>query len=132
LEVFLIGTEGRGGEAVVEIGDTRLSVVDSISGVGEPRSPGPIPDARLEIVAIERLSGRADAADPPGMQLVREWGWRYRGCGEVVSTEPLRIDFGPFSCELGFEPVGVTCGEHWTIAIDRIVLSRGKTSRADR
>ena len=121
LRVVLIETEGRGREARVEIDGRQLAVVDSVSSVERPARSGPVSGARLEVVAIPRLCARSEETEK---RLEPEWGWRYRSCGEVVSTDPLRIDLGPFSAELalpGLAPLSV--GEYLTIAIDRIILS---------
>lgn len=124
LRVVLIETEGRGGRAEVEIGGHRLAVVDAFSPVGEPAGAGPVSAPRLEAVAIPHLSGRPPAGPDHEKGLVAERGWRYRGCGEIVSTQPLRVDLGPFSLELGLPMDGdLAIGEFLIVAIDRIILS---------
>ena len=77
-------------------------------------------DARLEVVAIGPLSQRVEGDSEVRTELVRERGWRYRGCGRVVSERPLRVDFGAFRCELDLEPRGgAGAGEYLSVAIDR-------------
>ncbi len=120
-------TEGRGGEAEVEVDGRVLAVVDELSPADRPARPGPLAGASLEVLTIAHLCGPADPARDRGEKgLRREWGWRYRGIGEVVSTDPLRADLGPFSLDLALDGArGLAVGDRVTIAIDRIVLRGG-------
>ncbi len=125
MDVVLIRTEGRGGEAEVEVDGCRLAVVDELSAADTPTSPGPLAGASLEVLTIARLSGPARGDEEPG--LVREWGWRYRGTGELVSTEPPRAALGPFTLAVDLPGAGkLAVGDRVTIAIDRIVLGRAR------
>jgi hypothetical protein len=74
VEILLIRTEGRGGEAEVEVNGERLSVVDALSAVDDPARPGPQSGARLEVVAIPKLSRVAPADEAYEPSLRREWG----------------------------------------------------------
>jgi len=123
MDVVLLRTEGRGREAHVEVDGTELAVVDQLSAADSPARAGRLAGARLEVVTIPRLCGPV-GEDPADKGLVREWGWRYRACAEVVSVEPLRVDLGPFTVELDIE-VGESPapGDRLRIAIDRILLS---------
>ena len=123
--VVLLRTEGRGREAEVLVEGCRLVVVDRVSAADQPLRPGPIDGARLDVVTIPHLSGRAAGDEPGPKGLVREWGWRYRVRAEVLSVEPLRVDLGPFAIELELA-IGETPapGDQLSIAIDRILLSR--------
>lgn len=126
MEIILIRTEGRGREAEVEVNGERLAVVDAFSPVDDPARPGPLPDARLEVVAIPKLSriAPADAAAEPPLR--RDWGWRYRARAPVLATDPLRVDLGAFAAELEL-PLReeITEGAILDLAIDRIILCAG-------
>ena len=128
MEIVLVRTEGRGGEAEIEVNGERLSVVDAVSAVGDPARPGPQPDARLDVVAIPKLSGivPGDEEQPPSLR--REWGWRYRARASVLSTAPLRVDLGAFAAELEI-PLReeITPGATLDLAIDRIILCKGSS-----
>jgi len=123
LEIVLTETEGRGGEARVSVNGVSLAVVDAWSAGDTPAQPGPLPGARLEVVAIPRLSALASSdAVEPGLQ--REWGWRYRARAKVVSCEPLRVDLGPFRAELELSlREELHPGDTLDLAIDRIILT---------
>ncbi len=123
MEIVLVRTEGRGGKAEIEVNGESLSVVDALSAVGDPARPGPQPGARLEVVAIPKLSGIAPADEAQEPSLRREWGWRYRARAKVVSTAPLRVDLGAFAAELEI-PLRqeITRGATLDLAIDRIIL----------
>lgn len=126
MEIVLVRTEGRGGEAEVEVNGERLAVVDALSAVDEPRRPGPLSDARLELVAIPKLSRIASEEEAPEQPLRREWGWRYRARARVLATEPLVVDLGAFAAALELPLRGeVTVGAVLDLALDRIILSRG-------
>ncbi|MDJ0850015.1 MAG: hypothetical protein QNK04_16720 [Myxococcota bacterium] len=123
MDVVLIRSEGRGGEAEVEVDGCALAVVDELSPADRASRPGPLAGASLEVLTIAHLSGRARGDEEPG--LVREWGWRYRGTGEVVSTDPLRAELGPFTLSVDLpRDLELAVGDRVTIAIDRIVLRR--------
>ncbi len=125
--IVLLRTEGRGGEAEIELDGARLRVVDGWSAADAPAAPGPVEDGRIEVVANPRQCGpcREDPAPEKGLTPIA--GWRYRGEGEITSLDPLRVDLGPFAVVVALAP-----GEDWapgdrlTLAIDRIVLSRAK------
>ena len=126
MEIVLIRTEGRGGEAEVEVNGESLAVVDALSPVDAPTRPGPLPGARLEVVAIPKLSKIAASGDAPERPLRREWGWRYRAQAQVLATGPLRVDLGAFAAELEL-PLReeITEGAILDLAIDRIILFAG-------
>jgi len=126
MEIVLVRTEGRGGEAEVTVNGEPLAVMDALSAADVPARPGPLPNARLEIVAIPRLSALAPPGEEPAESLQREWGWRYRARAKVLSTEPLRVDLGVFTAALDLtlrEEIGA--GDSLDLAIDRIILSTG-------
>ena len=119
----LIQTKGRGLEAEVEVEGQRLVVVDALSPVEKALSPGEVGEAALEVIAIEAITRRI--GEPVGKPLgfERDHGWRYRAIGEIVSTEPLVVDFGALRVELGFAPRDDwRPGERLAIAVDRIRL----------
>lgn len=127
----LIYTQGRGLEALVEIAGQRLVVLDVLSPVEKIRAPGDLEDATLEVIAIEALT--EDGADvegrPAGFE--RERGWRYRAVGEIVSTQPLVLDFGVLRLEVGLRAKpGWRPGDRVAVAIDRIRLVRQKREKA--
>jgi hypothetical protein len=126
LEIVLLATEGRGGEAQVSVNGERLAVVDGLSPGDAPTSPGPLSSARLEVVTIPHLSASAREDDDPSCRLRREHGWRYRARARVLSSEPLRVDLGAFTVELALElRGGIAAGDLLDLAIDRIILSAG-------
>jgi len=126
MDIVLIRTEGRGREAEVEVNGERLAVVDAFSAVDEPARPGALSGARLEVVAIPKLSRIAPADAAPEPPLRRDWGWRYRARAPVLATDPLRVDLGAFAAELEL-PLRekITEGAILDLAIDRIILCAG-------
>ena len=83
MHVVLLRTQGRGRETEVEVGGHPLAVVNRVSAADEPAQPGTVDVARLEVVTIPRLCGRAAGDEPVHKGLVREWSWRYRARAEV-------------------------------------------------
>jgi hypothetical protein len=83
-----------------------------------------LPGARLEAVLIGALTQRS--TDPAGASpgLVPEHGWRYRGTGTIVSTQPPCADLGPLRLALTGDGGDFRVGEVVSVAIDRIVLTR--------
>jgi len=127
LDVVLIRTEGRAGEAEIEVDGHALTVVDGISAVAAPAAPGPVADPIFEAVVVEPDSWeRAIAANPDRhKRLEPRWGWRYRGYGEIVSLDPLRADLGPLVLELGLRAdTPERLGAWVALEIDRITLRR--------
>jgi hypothetical protein len=122
VDVVVIRTEGRAGEAEVEIDGHRLTVVDAFSRVGEPEQPGPMANPKLEVVTIAPLS-ETHPGPARAKRLERQWGWRYLGHGEIISTRPIRADLGALTLELP-DDEQVRVGDGAVIAIDRIILSR--------
>ncbi len=119
----LIHTRGRGHDAEVEVEGQRLVVVDTVSPVEKALSPGELRKATLEIVAMEAITKRVDKSVEKPLGFERDHGWRYRAIGEIVSTEPLVLDFGALRVELGFAPRhDWRPGERLEVAIDRIRL----------
>jgi hypothetical protein len=135
MEVVLVHTEGRGGEAVVEVAGRRLTVVDAVSPVEAPTAAGPVDGAVFEAVFVPPDSWeRAIAANPDRRRALEPgWGWRYRGYAEIVSTDPVRADLGLLVLELGL-PLDSPerLGAFVAIEIDRITLLRSPLSRASR
>jgi hypothetical protein len=128
MEIVLLRTEGRGGEAEVEVNGAQLMVVDALSPADAPTRPGKLPGARLEVVAIPKLSWIAPEDAPEAAPLRRERGWRYRARARVLATEPLQVDLGAFTAALELPLRGeITVGALLDLAIDRIVLSAGST-----
>ncbi len=127
----LIHTQGRGLEAEVEIEGERLRVLDALSPVEEPRAPGDLEGAFLEVEAIEALTQLV--ADPGAQALgfEPERGWRYRATGEIISREPLVVDFGVLRLELAmgaresWKP-----GDRLAVAVDRIRLVKSARQKA--
>ena len=126
MEIVLIRSEGRGGEAEIEVNGERLAVVDALSGADATARPGPVAGGRLEVVAIPKLSGPAKGDAPEGPPLRREWGWRYRARARVLSADPLEVDLGAFAARIAL-PLRqeVAAGDVLDLAIDRIILSAG-------
>ena len=127
----LIHTQGRGLEAEVEIAGERLRVLDALSPVEEPRTPGNLEGASLEVEAIETLT--EVVADPGAVILgfEPERGWRYRATGEIVSREPLVVDFGVLRLELGMSARDFwKPGDRLAVAIDRIRLVKSARQKA--
>jgi hypothetical protein len=126
VEIVLIRSEGRGGEAEIEVNGERLAVVDAWSGADATARPGPVPEGRLEVVAIPKLSGPARAGEAKAPPLRREWGWRYRARARVLSVDPLEVDLGAFAAciELPLRQE-IAAGDVLDLAIDRIILSSG-------
>jgi hypothetical protein len=131
VDVVLIRTEGRAGEAEIEVDGHPLTVVDGISAVAEPMAPGSVSDATFEAVVVEPDSWeRAVAANSDCLKrLEPRWGWRYRGFGEIVSLDPLRADLGPLVIELGLRAdTPERLGAYVALEIDRITLLRRRVS----
>jgi hypothetical protein len=128
MRVVLIETEGRGGAAEIECFGQRLRVVDEYSGADAPAAPGILDDATLDVVLNPHLTRRAPAASESQPGIERDHGWRYRGSGRIVMTQPLRADLGPLQLEL--EDAGLAETQAWAegdavfVAIDRITLER--------
>ena len=119
----LIHTQGRGLEAEVEIEGERLRVQDALSPVEEPRAPGDLEGASLEVEAIEALTEVMAQPGGDGLGFEPERGWRYRATGEIVSTEPLVVDFGGLRLELAMAAQKAwKPGDRLSVAIDRIRL----------
>jgi hypothetical protein len=125
VRVTLIETEGRGGAAEIELDGQRLRVVDAISSSDRAASPGPVADAKLEVVVIPHLTGPAPPGSAVRKGLEPDHGWRYRAHAEIVSTRPLRADLGPLHLELDHVDAGAfSVGDPVSVAIDRIILTR--------
>lgn len=127
----LLHTRGRGLEAEVEVAGERLVVLDALSPVEDPLAPGDLERASLEVVAIEALTERVENPGEAVRGFERERGWRYRATGEIVSKEPLVVDFGVLRLEL--EMTGKASwkpGDWLAVAIDRIRLVRSGRQKA--
>jgi len=119
----LIRTSGRGNEAEVEIEGQRLRVLDALSPSDAALAPGELDEAALEVVTIGALTEAIDDGREhlPGFE--RQQGWRYRAIGEIVSREPLAVDFGSVAIELALAPRDDwQPGTKLAVAIDRILL----------
>jgi hypothetical protein len=128
MEVVLIRTEGRGGEARIEVDGRLLTVVDGLSAVGEPESPGVVRAPAFSAIVVPPGSWERAIAANPGHErrLEPRWGWRYLGFAEIVSVDPVRIDLGPLILELDLAvDAPEMVGAFAAIEIDRIKLSRG-------
>lgn len=119
----LIRTSGRGNEAEVDLDGQQLRVLDALSPSDKPLAPGELDEAALEVVTIGALTEVIDddREHSPGFE--RQRGWRYRATGEIVSRDPLAVDFGAVAIELALAP-----RDDWqpgmkiAVAIDRILL----------
>lgn len=121
MDIVLLGTEGRGGEARVEVDGHKLVVVDRVSSPEKRAKKGPV-DARLEVVVNKHLS-RPQTESGEAVGLEPHHGWRYVGTGEVIGTEPTRVDLGLLEVEADFGALArCALGDRVEIAIDRIVL----------
>jgi hypothetical protein len=123
----LVETEGYGGNAKVEVDGQRLTVRDALSAVDRPAPPGPIDDARFDVVVVDSRDGsRPLGANPERLTgLQHRWGWRYTGNGRVVALDPLRIDLGVLVLELPRASDGAQgLGDFVSVAIDQISLVR--------
>lgn len=126
MRVVLIETEGRGGIAEIEVDSQRLKVVDQFSPADRPRRPGPVADARFQVVAPEPASWeRAFARNPDNETRIEPlFGWRHLGFGRIVAIDPIRLDLGSLMLELDLRATDPGyVGRFATIEIDRIVLS---------
>jgi hypothetical protein len=127
MEIALLKTEGRGLVAEISVDGHPLRVADALSSPTQPAAPGPVTGARLDLVVNDALSW--ERAPAPNLRrekkLVQQWGWRYLGYGQVISTQPVRVDLGIVTLTLDLA-VGrsVSAGEFIAIAIDRITLSQ--------
>jgi hypothetical protein len=125
MDVILIATEGRAGEAEIAVEGQRLFVEDGLSTAARAAEPGPVADARFEVILVEPGSWQQAVSGNPDREkkLEHQWGWRYLGYGEIVAIDPVRIDLGMLLLELDL-PVDTPdrVGEYAVIAIDRIRL----------
>ena len=132
MEVVLIRTEGRAGEARIEVDGQPLTVVDGLSAVGEPELPGAVRAPVFSAIVVPPGSWERAIAANPGRQrrLEPRWGWRYRGFAEIVAVDPVRADLGPLILELDLAvDAPEMVGAFVAIEIDRITLSRGREHR---
>lgn len=133
MRVTLIDTEGRGGAAEIELDEQRLRVVDGISPVDRPASPGPVANPKLEVIVNSHLTSRAPPASTARKGLEADHGWRYHAHGQIISTRPLRADLGPLCLELdAADAEAWAVGDRVSVAIDRIILTYDRVDRVDR
>jgi hypothetical protein len=125
VDVVLIATEGRAGEAEIAVDGQHLFVVDGVSTVEQTAEPGPVGGARFEVILVEPGSWEQAVSGNPGREkkLEHQWGWRYLGYGRIIAIDPVRIDLGVLVLGLDL-PVDTPerLGEYAVIAIDRIRL----------
>jgi hypothetical protein len=127
VDVVLMKTEGRALEAEIEVDGQRLTVMDGISAVEREAAPGPVPEAKFDVIVVEPRSWGKTFSENPGREkkLEHRWGWRYLGYGEIIAIDPVRVDLGVLVLELDFRTDDPgRLGEWVAIAIDRIRLSR--------
>jgi len=126
VNVELVRTEGYGLEAEIELDGARLQVMDGVSTAEQAAAPGPVSDPKFDVVMVEPGSWEQAAAANPGREkrLEHQWGWRYVGYGQVLATDPVRVDLGILVLELDFpaDDPGRE-GDYVALAIDRIRLS---------
>ena len=127
VEVVLIETEGRARSAEIEVDGQRLVVEDGVSSAERAADPGPIGDARFQVILGEPASWeRAVSKNPAREQkLERLQGWRYRGYGEIVAIDPVRIDLCVLALQLDLATdTPDRVGQYAVIEIDRIRVFR--------
>jgi hypothetical protein len=122
----LIRTEGFGLGAEIELAGVRLHVMDGVSTAEQAAAPGPVADPKFDVVMVEPGSWeQASAANPEReKRLEHQWGWRYIGYGQILATDPVRVDLGILVLELDFSADDPQRkGDYVALAIDRIRLS---------
>ena len=127
MEVVLIETEGRARSAEIEVDGPRLVVEDGVSSSERAAEPGPVGNARFQVILVEPDSWeRAVSKNPAREQKLEHLqGWRYRGYGEIVAIDPVRIDLGVLTLQLGLSAdTPDRVGQYAAIEIDRIRVFR--------
>jgi hypothetical protein len=126
MEVNLIKTEGYALEAQVEYAGTVLHVMDEFSPPGERSAPGSIRQAEFSYETFEALTWEETFSGNPRCRKELEHiaGWSYLGYGQIVSVDPVRIDFGILEMEDPLSTHDERCiGEFVCVKIDRLQLS---------
>jgi hypothetical protein len=126
MDITLISTDGYALEAKINFGGRVFTVMDVFSPCESSAQPGHIFDAEISCMDIVSKSWEEMFSSNPDCikDLVQIESWDYRGFGQIVEVNPMKIDFGVLVLEGGPSTHDTRCiGEYVGCTVERLQLS---------
>jgi len=128
MEISLIETNGYALDAKVEIKGQVFIVMDDISYPGKNHTLGPVRNVEIGYLTVDPYAWNATFSGNPDhlKTLSHSDNWNYLGYGQILTINPVLIDFGIFTLEYDdLKTNDERCvGEYVVVKIDRLSISK--------